>query len=1056
MSKLYNNLSRMLGPTAFMRGLNYKSSKVKIIKSEEDYRHASRKLFFKVSSEKAYQTYDVTITIDKNEEELIDYSCNCPQFKNYLACKHIAAAAIKYEDELFADEEIKTEEEYALEISEEILDEFYTPKSNKIRKKLNLEINLTPENDYYYGSYLMISYKIGEDKLYTLKGKYNQFKSSLEDVEPYQLTTKFIYDPEVHYFSKEDKAFFDYSKEEELSKTNYGDYIYPKNMNTFMSLLKNKNYYIKDKEYYGYIEENPFDISLIKETDNYVLQINNIHRFEPLIDDTRFIYDNEKVYKISSKLSRLFSILYKNNLDKIIFKKENLNKFTNGLLPIIKDEIKLSDDLPEIIISKTPKTKLYFDFYYSDIECEIKLIYGQKEINIFDKTDKIMRDYEFENEIINNLKDLGFIITGENKIILVDIEYIGYFLEEGIFELNKEYEVFTSEKVKETKIIKNSNNSVSFSIGKDNILSYSFELDNIKNSELSEILLSLKSKKKYHKLKNGDIINLREDKNIIELSNLAEDLDLSVKDLNEGKGQIPKYRAIYLDSLKSGYEGIITTNNQFDSLIETFKKYKDKEIKSQDNELSILRDYQKTGVKWLYNIYKTGFGGILADEMGLGKSIQLIYLIKLIIKENPKAKIMIVAPTSLIYNWEKEFDKFAPNLKYKVFAENKKQRLNILENAKDINIFITSYGLVRNDYEEYQNINFELLAIDEAQNIKNPKAIITKTLKKLKAKTKLALTGTPLENNVMELWSIFDFIMPGYLANNKKFQQLYNVKDMKEESVKQLDRLNKQIKYFILRRKKKDVVKDLPDKIDNNIYIDLNPNQKKIYAAEVEKTKDSLEDMIKEEGFSKAKFKILQLLTKLRQICVDPSIVFENYKGESSKIEQLLKIVSETKENGHKMLIFTTYKKALDLLIPKLNNIGISSYYIDGTVPSKKRMELVERFNKDDTDVFIITLKAGGTGLNLTAATVVIHLDLWWNPQVENQATDRAHRIGQKSTVEVIRIISKGTIEERILELQNKKRKLAEILLDSENHSENDFATLTEKDIKMLLSMDNR
>ena len=225
--------------------------------------------------------------------------------------------------------------------------------------------------------------------------------------------------------------------------------------------------------------------------------------------------------------------------------------------------------------------------------------------------------------------------------------------------------------------------------------------------------------------------------------------------------------------------------------------------------------------------------------------------------------------------------------------------------------------------------------------------------------------------------------------------------------------------------------------------------------AEVQKTKEELDELIKLEGWTKARFKILQLLTKLRQICIDPSIIFDNYKGESAKIEELLKIVEETKANGHKMLIFTTYKKALDLIIPKLNNIGISSYYIDGSVSSKKRMELVEKFNHDDTDVFIITLKAGGTGLNLTSATVVIHLDLWWNPQVENQATDRAHRIGQKNTVEVIRLITKGTIEERILELQNKKRKLAELLIDNENSNENNFSKLTEDDIKMLLSMDN-
>ena len=440
--------------------------------------------------------------------------------------------------------------------------------------------------------------------------------------------------------------------------------------------------------------------------------------------------------------------------------------------------------------------------------------------------------------------------------------------------------------------------------------------------------------------------------------------------------------------------------------------------------------------------------------MGLGKSIQLIYLTKLIIKENPKAKILIIAPTSLIYNWQKEFDKFGSELKYKVFAESKTQRLNELDNIDDINILITSYGLVRNDLDKYKEIPFDLVAIDEAQNIKNPNTGISKAVKSLNTNIKFALTGTPIENSLLELWSIFDFIMPGYLASKDKFQSLYNIKELDKED-NNLNRLNTQISYFILRRKKKDVVKDLPDKLENNIYIDLGKTQKKVYAAEVQKTREELDELIQTEGWTKARFKILQLLTKLRQICIDPSIIFDNYKGESAKIDELLKIVEETKANGHKMLIFTTYKKALDLIIPKLNNIGVSSYYIDGSVSSKKRMELVDKFNNDDTDVFIITLKAGGTGLNLTSATVVIHLDLWWNPQVENQATDRAHRIGQKNTVEVIRLITKGTIEERILELQNKKRKLAELLIDNENHTENQFSKLTEDDIKMLLSMDN-
>ena len=289
----------------------------------------------------------------------------------------------------------------------------------------------------------------------------------------------------------------------------------------------------------------------------------------------------------------------------------------------------------------------------------------------------------------------------------------------------------------------------------------------------------------------------------------------------------------------------------------------------------------------------------------------------------------------------------------------------------------------------------------------------------------------------------------------KSFSSKYNIKDVDEEGINRLDSLNIQIKPFILRRRKIDVLKDLPPKIENNIYIDLNSENKKIYAMEVEKTKKEMEEIIANEGYDKARFKILQLLTRLRQLCIEPIIVYENYKGDSSKIEELVKIVKEIIANGHKILLFTSFKTALDIVNNRFNNEGISTYVIDGSVSSKKRMELVDKFNNDDTNVFLITIKSGGTGLNLTSADVVIHLDLWWNPQVENQATDRAHRIGQMNSVEVIKLVCKGTIEEKILELQNKKKLLADTLIEGEDRDKNIISKLTEEDIKSLFNYDN-
>jgi len=390
-----------------------------------------------------------------------------------------------------------------------------------------------------------------------------------------------------------------------------------------------------------------------------------------------------------------------------------------------------------------------------------------------------------------------------------------------------------------------------------------------------------------------------------------------------------------------------------------------------------------------------------------------------------------VCPTSLVYNWENEFFKFASELNFGAFSGNRTERRELLEKF-DGNIYITSYGLLREDAEIYQEKTFRVFVIDEAQNIKNPKTGLAKAVKSITSETKLALTGTPIENSIVELWSIFDFIMPGFLSSLVKFQQKYKIKEFDEDTNKLLANLKAQVKPFILRRKKADVVKDLPDKIENNIFIDLNEEQKKYYAAEVKYVNGEMDKLIQSGGFTRNKMMILSLLTKLRQLCIDPRICIENYKGGSAKIENLMEQIKGIVENGHKILLFTSFKTALNLVKEELDKINISNYTIAGDVPSKKRQMLVDAFNKDDTNVFLIMLKSGGTGLNLTSADVVIHLDLWWNPQAENQATDRTHRIGQTKTVEVIKLICKGTIEEKILSLQEKKKILSDKMIEED------------------------
>ena len=1027
----------------YYKGLTYREP----IEYEKSIKHGNEKEFhFRVESQTTYKKYYVVIT--KDNHHIIDTFCECAQFDRYASCKHVAAVLI-HEKHIINK---VTMEDNPIEISAKILEMFDAPtKEKKIKKLARIEIELEQQEGRYYDKYYTIKFKIGENKMYILNKKMSSFIDAYQNnaLEAY-FGKEFTYNKEDYYFSKEDEKLIDF-----LQSNRQVNWDYALTERTLLRLINevpNKEITITTEKlgtnkYKGISKENPFATNLFKEHENYKLAFTNLNQLV-LIDEDLMLSRN-KIYKLDEETKKIVYALNEYETDNIIFPKQKLKNFTNGLLNVIKDEITVDKSLEnEIVICKTPTVKLYIDYHYNKIVCKPVFLYNKEEIEYFTNTKNILRDTDLENQVINDIYKYNFILEN-NKFIITDIDQMGQFIEHDIALLAESYEVYTSDKIKKTKIQKTAFSSA-FSIGKDNILKYEFNLGNTSKQEVDDMLLSLKNKKKYYRLKSGDLINLEEDNNLNQLNELLEDMQVN----NLDEGTLPKYRAIYLSSLQKEKYNIIETNSIFDEFIEKFNKYKDIELSISKKDQQILRDYQLTGVKWLYNIYKCELGSILADEMGLGKSIQLIYLIKQIIKEQKDAKILIVAPTSLIFNWEKEFDKFGKELKYQVIYETKQKRLEQLE-KNDSNILITTYGLLREDIEIYKKINFEVMAIDEAQNIKNISTMISKAVKKVNAKVKLALTGTPLENSVLELWSIFDFIMPGYLANLKTFQAKYNIKDMNKENIDKLNNLNDQIKPFVLRRKKQDVLKDLPPKIENNIYIELNETQKKLYAANVKETKEEMEEIIATEGYKKARFKILQLLTKLRQLCIDPRIIYSNYKGESSKITQLVNLTKDIIKNNHKILIFTSFKTALDIVEKELNKQNIKTYTIEGSINSKKRMELVEKFNNDDTNVFLITIKSGGTGLNLTSADVVIHLDLWWNPQVENQATDRAHRIGQKNSVEVIKLICKGTIEERILELQNKKKLLAETLIEGEDRDQNIISSLTEEDIKSLFQYDN-
>ncbi len=1032
----------------YLKGNDYDFNKIEMLKIIH-MTDKSKIYKFSVTSESTDNKYKTDITT-KNNEIILTY-CSCPQFEKENKCKHIAACLIKEQQKIFTEEKKVKRTDISHTIFKNILNSNTEPNQ---QLQLELELNFRKN---YYGSGLYVKFKIGIDKLYSASSRAKYFFEAYngDDTKELEFGKNFTYIPNEQFFSDEDSKIIDFLSSEfykTLATNYYNTEVYiPLNMQLkFFKLLKNKDYYIMGYGlFHGYKDEFPFETEIKKVLDNYIFKFNFENTNYNFLSPNILLKDRE-IYLLNNNYLKIIEQFAKYDLVELEFDKNSLPLFAESIYPTVKNTIKIDKNIEDELCVIDPIAKLYFDFKDENIICEIKFNYNNNEINYFEETN-IIRNRTFEQNIINELKNINFKINN-NLIYLDSLENIGNFLEHDLLMLSEKYEVYTTKKLDETNIIKNNKIESQFSIGQDNILSYKFSIENINIDEISNIFNNLNEKKKYYKLKNGNILDLENNNEIKELQNLIEDLDINYTDLKNG-GKLPKYRAIYLDSLKENKYNIIQTDNLFNKFINDFKQYKNSKPYINNQDQKILRDYQLIGVKWLYNIYKCDLGGILADEMGLGKSLQTICFIKAILKEKENSRILIVSPTSLIYNWQKEFDKYGNELNYEVIAENKNKRHEILNNLKN-NIIITTYGLLRQDKELYEQLNFEVMIIDEAQNIKNPTAQITKTTKLINAKCKIALTGTPIENSVIELWSIFDFIIPGFLINLMRFQAKYNIKEFSEEKTNTLNNLNTQISPFILRRKKIDVAKDLPEKQENNIYFDMYPEQKKLYLAELDKTKKEMEDIIATEGFLKARFKILQLLTRLRQICIDPKIIFDNYNGGSIKIDELINLLKRIIENGHKILLFTSFKTALNIVKEKIDKENITSYTIDGSVTSKKRMELVDKFNNDDTNIFLIMLKAGGTGLNLTSADVVIHLDLWWNPQVENQATDRAHRIGQTKNVEVIKLICKGTIEERIIELQNKKKILSDTLIEGENRDQNLLEKLSEKDIKNLLIFD--
>lgn len=1053
------DITSIVGVDNYIKSLALDKEKLIFLKSYKKHKG--------IRFEFAYFERIITVDVDRMHN-IYDMSCNCGINNNY--CPHIALAImylLKHE-KLVNDSLLLLDEEADSNFNKELFRNLAEDYS--LKEKISLDIIL---KDTYYSEFkeYELQVKIGSRKKYVLNKHLGEFLELYKNKSG-SLTfgKEFTYDAKSQYFDSNDTKIIEflefYFDSQNTSFTNYYGYHANKadleiiklsgtTLNKFLELLFEHDFTYSHgyygKLYHG-IEKNSdlnFNIELLN---NKIKVTYNFKSLQPFTSDYHYLIDDDKVYYCSEP--KLYKMLKERNIKQLIFNRDEYDSFANIIYPAIKkanSKINVDSSLNEVLELKYPSVRYYFDLNDDIILCTIKLVYKDIEKNIFDSNLKfgetyVCRDKDKELNYISELDLYHFVKDSENmNFYLSDIDLFAYFMNDGLSKLTSKYEVFVSKRLKELKIIDKSRIESSFKIGRNNILSFDFNIDDVMNDEIENILESIHEGKKYYRLKNGNLLNI-EDKNLNKFENIVDALDIDTNKLKHGSVDISKYKAIGLDE----YTDFVKLDNKIHQIINNFKNYKNINVEFSKEESNLLREYQKTGICWMLTLASCGFGGILADEMGLGKSLQTIKYIEKRKSYASSAKTLIVVPTSLVYNWQNEFIKYNSTLRVVTVLDNKKKREEILSKIDDYDVLITTYGLIRQDLPLYERISFDTIIIDEAQNIKNVNTDVTHAVKSINSLNHFALTGTPIENSTLELYSIFDFIMPGFFPSLASFKSKYSIKKIEDDS-SLLMQLKHQVSPFILRRRKKDVLKDLPDKIENKIYVDLTSEQKKIYVAYLEKTKREIKEVIKKEGFMKSQILILSLLTKLRELCIDPNLIINDYNGESAKMIISLDIIKENIENGHKMLLFSQFPSALKILKNHLEKNNIKSFYLDGSTKSKERIRLVEEFNKNDIPIFLISLKAGGTGLNLTSADVVIHLDPWWNPQVENQATDRSHRIGQKNVVEVVKLITKGTIEERIIELQEKKKKLSDAVIEGENSGEVIISKLTEDELKNLL-----
>lgn len=1002
----------------------------------------------------------------------INARCQCSYNTNRDLCAHTLATLIMYEEVMlmtgaseFSEddytkyrmrEQLKAERQeeerqrvqarkQGITLGKKIVSSFNHMTNNEIDNIINkelyhleFEVDIDEEayqftgDDYYRihdYSIITVAAKIGAEKMYVLKditqfldnvddnishkyGKFLEFKHTLSAFEPE--VQKLIPVMSDYVNSKDQREYNDRYlsfKREDIHE--------------FYEMFKDYPQAYLDIT----LDEKDYDVHFnVEKEDYYSVSLNNKSNIQ-ISHDQLYELSHDRVRKLSiedERLKHLVVNILKN--ETVLFEHDDLQNIFN-----VFDKEAYTITGFTVLERKDVDVSLYLDLESDDIVVHGHYFKGEEKIEL----DHFSEESYTLNQILYILNSFKT-SWDKNKVTMSLRDDKTYrFLEEGLSLLEGLCTVYADESLRNIERPTSLNLSVGVGL-ENNLLELKVESIQMSKDDIFNVLMEYRRKKKYYKLQSGEIVNL-DSKDMREFDEFATNMGIDPKELKADVVRIPLYRALQVESLSSMSETIkFDMNQELKTFNENFNKYSIDSIMI-DQHSAILKDYQKHGVKWLMLMKKYGFNGILADDMGLGKTLQVIAMLENTKSDKPS---IVICPASLLFNWEDELNKFNSDLSYICIHGPKATRDKLIKRSGTKDLIITTYDYLRSDHEQYENFEYENIIIDEAQYIKNQKTLTAKAVKTLDGKSRIALTGTPIENNLSELWSIFDFLMPGYLYSYTHFRRFFEtpiVKDNNEDKQKQLRAM---VEPFILRRVKKDVLLDLPDKIEKTLRVEFSEAEEELYTAKLVQGNKEVQAILGEDRIDN--IEILKLLGELRQICCDPRMIYPEFPHVSSKVKACIELVTPMVQSKQKVLIFSSFVKTLDLLEIEMRKRNIKYHMLTGSNTKEERKELVNKFQKDDSTVFLISLKAAGVGLNLTAAENVIHFDPWWNVAAENQASDRAHRIGQKNTVSVFKLIMKNSIEEKILKMQERKQDMADIFVQGASGS---FASLSKDDI---------